>query len=906
VTGFGFKYKRRFFNQKRRHLPVHDIPGIKPGADRRLKTVFSRIGIPEKRPLQPDPFQLKALSAIRHSDCLVSAPTGSGKTWIAIEAIEAIHKNGGRSWYASPLKALTNSKYLELGARFGKANVGILTGDRIENPDAPIIVGTTEILRNQLYDAMYKGENLSTDLVILDEAHFLGDADRGVVWEEILIYLPVRIPLLLLSATIGNSHQIADWLQHLRGKKCVVIEEKGRPVPLFPLFFHPTGRLLPLIDTKGIDKKVLDYLKDPKGPALFSGRRPPPYGEIRDVLRRYNLLPAIFFLKSRADCDNALDLCRANIRHHEYSKGGLNKRIDELIKEYPHLERHGQIWHLRNLAVGSHHSGQLPLWKLMIEDLMTKGLLDAVFATSTVAAGVNFPARSIIFLNSDRYNGNKFVPLTSTEFHQMTGRAGRRGMDNIGFAVALPGPFMDAPLIAALLKSPPDNILSQIRTDFPMVLNLLLSHSPEEIKGILLRSFANYLNLKNMDKGLEDRLKKAGKRLMEFLPHPMCSSPESVLDLSRKRAAIRNEISKIKEEEKRLEKDLSKIANLVPGRLFLDKRSRLYCVIKRHTKKDTNGVLACRLKSGSGRKRPPKTRFFAPEKVSAILDKVVDIQSADIPNTLQGILSKVSLDETPPAMKNLPLGEEEISKVKPLKDRIFFLEGELDQLVCNRCEHFAICHGRQNRSFRSLLKDFSNLWDSTNAVRENLWADFIRHLNFLKAEGYVRDNGGLTDDGIWASQLRIDQPLMIAEGLRLGLFPESDPALLAALVATFVYDREIEIEFDQSRVPKELINAYHKIKNGLFPLTERKTVHGFLVRPIPLWAAATIHAWARGLEWERVLEIADMTEGHLAMLVLRTADNLRQIASLMNVYPAIARTSTQAIPLILREPAIFD
>jgi hypothetical protein len=409
-----------------------------------------------------------------------------------------------------------------------------------------------------------------------------------------------------------------------------------------------------------------------------------------------------------------------------------------------------------------------------------------------------------------------------------------------------------------------------------------------------------------MGKGLEDRLKKAGKRLMEFLPHPMCTSPESVLDLSRERAAIRNEISKLKGEEKRLEKDLSKIANLVPGRLFLDERSRLYCVIKRHTKKDTNGVLACRLKSGSGRKRPPKTRFFAPEKVLAILDKVVNIQSADVPNTLQGILSKVSSDETPPAMKNLPLGEEEISKVKPLNDRILFLEGELDQLVCNRCEHFAICHGRQNRSFRSRLKDFSNLWDSTNAVRENLWADFIRHLNFLKAEGYVRDNGGLTDDGIWASQLRIDQPLMIAEGLRLGLFPESDPALLAALVATFVYDREIQIEFDQSRVPKELINAYNKIKNGLFPLTERKTVHGFLVRPIPLWAATTIHAWARGLEWERVLEIADMTEGHLAMLVLRTADNLRQIASLTNVYPAIARTSTQAISLILREPAVFD
>lgn len=862
--------------------------------------------MPEKKPFQPDPFQIKALSAIKHADCLVSTPTGSGKTWIAVEAIETIYKNGGKSWYASPLKALTNSKYLEFGACFGKENVGILTGDRVENPDAPIIVGTTEILRNQLYDAMHKGEYLSADLVVLDEAHFLGDAERGVVWEEVIIYLPVRIPLLMLSATIKNAHQIAGWLQHLRGKKCMVIEQKGRPVPLFPIFFHPTGRLFPLINRKGLDKKVLSYLSNPKSPTLGTGRRLPPFGEILNVLKKYNLLPAIFFLKSRANCDDALDLCKPNIRQSESDKGRLSKRIDELINIHPHLARYNQVWHLKNCAVAAHHSGQLPLWKLLIEDLMAEGLLDAVFATSTVAAGINVPARSIVFLNSDRYNGCKFVPLTATELHQMTGRAGRRGMDNIGFAIVIPGSFMDTPLIASLLKSPPEDVLSQIKIDFSMVLNLLLSHNPEEIKGILFKSFANYLNLENMDKGIEHRLKEAGKKLMGFLPHPLCSSPESVLNLSRKRVNIENEIRKIKEEKKRLETTLSKIANLVPGRVFLDTKSRLYCVIKGHTRRDKNGVLACRLRYKQGRKKLPKMRFFAPEKVSSILDMLVNIQSTDDPNTLKGLLLKVSTDEIPPPLKSLPLGQEEISKLEPLKDRIFFLEQKLDHLICNKCEHSAICHGRKNRSFRSYLKDFSTLWDSANAVRENLWADFLRHLNFLKAEGYTGDNNALTDDGKWASQLRIDQPLMIAEGLKLGLFPESNPPLLAALIATFVYDREIEVEFDQSKVPKELIDSYNKMKKGIFPLIERKTVHGFLVRPIPLWAAATIHAWAKGIEWERVLKIADMTEGDLAMLISRTADNLRHIASLTDVYPVVARTSNQAISLIFREPVIFN
>jgi len=905
LKGFTIKYKRKPDNYRQRRPSKHSTPHIKASADSRLRSVFSRIGVPDRDRFQPDPFQVKALAAIKKTDCLVTAPTGSGKTWIAVEAIDTIHTNGGKSWYASPLKALSNSKFIEFGARFGKENVGLVTGDRVENPDAPIIVGTTEILRNQLYDAMHTGEDLRADLVILDEAHFLGDPDRGVVWEEIIIYLPVRVPLLLLSATIKNSEQIAGWLEHLREKKCVVIEENGRPVPLFPLFFHPTGRLLPLLNRRGLDKKVLDYIINPKSSPISTGRRLPPFGEILHVLRKYNLLPAIFFLKSRANCDDALDLCRANTNRDKYSKEMLNKRIDELLTLHPHLARHNHLWHLRNLGVGSHHSGQLPLWKLMVEDLMTKGLLEAVFATSTVAAGVNVPARSIIFLNSDRYNGHKFAPLTATELHQMTGRAGRRGMDNIGFAMVIPGRFLDTPLIATLLKSPPEDVLSQIRIDFSMVLNLLLSHNPEEIKDLLLQSFANYLNLLNRNKKVEDRLTKTGKWLMELLPRSLCSTPESVLILIRKMVKIKYDIRKIGEERKRLEAILSKISNLVPGRLFMDNRSRLYCVLQAHTKKDTNGVLAFRLRYKQGQKKPPKMRFFAPEKVATILNKALNIRTTDDPHTLKRLFSHVLSDELPPPLASLPLGEDEIKKVKPLRDRIVLLETERDQLICNRCEHFLTCHGRRNRSFQAVLKDFSQLWDAANAVRERLRADFIRHLNFLTAEGYVKNDGALTDDGRWASQLRIDQPLMIAEGLRLGLFPKSDPCLLAALIAVFVYDREIEVEFDQSKVPKELVNAYNKMKNGLLPLIERKTIHGFPVRPIPLWAAATIYAWAKGLDWERALMIAGMTEGDLAMLISRTADNLRQMTSLKDVYPAMATTSTQAISLIFREPVTF-
>jgi ATP-dependent RNA helicase HelY len=222
---------------------------IKPGADSRLKKIFATIGVPEKRPFIPDPYQLKAVSAIDRGDCLVTAPTGAGKTWIAEQTIRKVFEKGGRAWYASPLKALSNSKYEEFSQIFGLNNLGILTGDRKENPDAPIIVGTTEILRNQLYDSMHHGEVLSTDFVVLDEAHFLGDEDRGVVWEEIMIYLPTRIPILMLSATIGNARQISNWLSSIRGPQMYCHRRKKKTCSSFSAFYSSLGNPVSLIES---------------------------------------------------------------------------------------------------------------------------------------------------------------------------------------------------------------------------------------------------------------------------------------------------------------------------------------------------------------------------------------------------------------------------------------------------------------------------------------------------------------------------------------------------------------------------------------------------------------------------------------------------------------------------------
>ena len=245
----GRRFKR---DRSRESSPQYSEQALSPQQTQAARDLLEGIGVPQQQPFKPDDFQLEALEAIEHEDVLVTAPTGSGKTWIASEEIRRLLAAGKRAWYTTPLKALTNSKYIEFSERFGGENVGILTGDRKENTDAPLIVGTTEIYRNQLFDALRNTEQVRTDFVILDEAHYLADDERGHVWEEAIILTPPRIRLLLLSATVGRAEEFARWIEEVRGTRVRVINRAGsRPVELRAAYLSSNLQLFPLFDKSG-------------------------------------------------------------------------------------------------------------------------------------------------------------------------------------------------------------------------------------------------------------------------------------------------------------------------------------------------------------------------------------------------------------------------------------------------------------------------------------------------------------------------------------------------------------------------------------------------------------------------------------------------------------------------------
>ncbi len=526
-----------------------------------FKTIF---------PYKLDGFQKEAIQYLdEDKSVVVTAPTGSGKTLIGEYAIFLALNSGKRVFYTTPLKALSNQKFRDFQNKFGRTpipnsnlftEVGLITGDTRINPDAPVVVMTTEIYRNMLYSTPIGEVGTSirnVKAVILDECHYISNQGRGTVWEESIIYSPAQMQLVALSATIGNGEQLCEWINNVRishsvdqqYSKCMLIKSDYRPVPLNFHFSHARGLFALFNDNQKLNPKLKRYLATNRR-GKFNQKDCPNVKTIVKQLSSSDMLPAIYIIFSRRGCDQAVEsLAYVNLVTVEESKKILlyllhfllieNFDLQEKVTEFAHKEHeiaHEKIMSflannqnapeelvnyliekplfkerlLRFLAenselvrnsqiepltrgIAAHHAGILPAWKELVERLFELGLVKIVFATATLAAGINMPARTTVISALKKRSDNGLRYLTPSEFLQIAGRAGRRGMDEVGYVITVQTPFEGALVASKLAKAPPEPLSSQFAPSYGMVLNLLQKHSITEVKKLLELSFAEYL-----------------------------------------------------------------------------------------------------------------------------------------------------------------------------------------------------------------------------------------------------------------------------------------------------------------------------------------------------------------------------------------------------------------------------
>ncbi len=444
---------------------------------------------------EPDDFQKEAFESINAGESIVvCAPTGAGKTCIAEHAIHRALEENTRLFYTTPLKALSNQKFYDFGCKYGTGNVGLLTGDTSINREAPVVVMTTEVFRNMLYGTNFGSlrDNLrDVKYVVLDEVHYMNDEQRGTVWEESIIYCPNSIQIIALSATIANSEQLCGWINTVHSKTRLIYTD-FRPVPLRHYYFDsskPTEILSLLTPDGKVNKKI-----KPEKKISYYSRQAKKRNTVKDViavLQKKDMLPAIFFTFSRKKCDENMEKCSELHLITDDEAKRIRIEISEFLKEHTYLENNKNLEYLYN-GVASHHAGLLPAWKMLVERLFQKGLIKVVFATETLAAGINMPARTTVISAISKRTDSGHRMLTANEFLQMSGRAGRRGMDKVGYVVVMGTQFQSPVEVAELVKSSSNPLESRFSPGYSMVLNLLQNLELEQAKELILKSFGYY------------------------------------------------------------------------------------------------------------------------------------------------------------------------------------------------------------------------------------------------------------------------------------------------------------------------------------------------------------------------------------------------------------------------------
>jgi len=768
-------------------------------------------------PFALDDFQQRACQALENGHgVLVCAPTGAGKTVVGEFAVHLALAAGRKCFYTTPIKALSNQKHNDLVTRYGPERIGLLTGDQSINGDADIVVMTTEVLRNMLYANSPALYGLSH--VVMDEVHFLADRMRGAVWEEVILHLPDEVRVVSLSATVSNAEEFGGWIQTVRGDTTVVVDEH-RPVPLWQ-HVMVGKRLFDLFDNRasGAAKSGRDLLVDPellrhiahrreadrladwqprgRGRSRPSIYRPPSRPDVISALDREGLLPAITFIFSRAGCDAAVKQClRSSLRltsDEERARiaGVIDRRTAELneadlvVLDY-HEWREGL---LRGLA--AHHAGMLPIFRHTVEELFTAGLVKAVFATETLALGINMPARTVLLEKLVKFNGEQHMPLTPGEYTQLTGRAGRRGIDVEGHAVVLWHPDVDPAAVAGLASTRTFPLRSSFAPTYNMTINLVNQMGPTQAHKLLESSFAQYQADRSVV-GLV-RAVERGERILDEIAGELGGHDAPILDYVRLRLQI-SERERAQSRASRLQRRRAAndaLAALRRGDIITithGRRGGLAVVLESDRDSDDPRPLVLTEHRWAGRISSADYSGASEPLGSMPLPKRVEHRNPRMRRDLASALRSASAGLDVPSAKGKRSG--------PPKERD--VDPELAGLRYELNRHPA--HGMAEREAKARLaerylrieRDNEQIRQKIAAATNSLARTFDRIVVLLTERGFIDANDGdprVTDDGRLLARIYSESDLLVAECLRSGTWEGLDAAELAAVVSSVLYE----------------------------------------------------------------------------------------------------------------------
>jgi len=861
-----------------------------------------------------DGFQRIAIENLyRGQSVLVAAPTGSGKTVIAEYALERAREAGEKSFYTTPLKALSNQKFRDLSRAYPQGDVGLLTGDNSINGDAPVVVMTTEVLRNMIYERSPLLERLG--VVVLDEVHFMHDPFRGAVWEEIIIHLSSAVQLVGLSATVSNAAELGDWMNSLREGVQVVVSTE-RPVKLNDHYF--VGHALVPLFSKNLQRIIgeqMEVLK--KSQSAGHGRRGRGQGRGLsprrvDVIReldRQDMLPAIYFLFSRAACSDSVSIW--------LEEGKPLTDADESRKVAEYLDEKASFLAPADLecldykrfraaltaGVAAHHAGVLPLFKEAIEELFTMGLLKVVFATETLSLGINMPARSVVIETLSKWGGDKHRPLTPGEYKQLTGRAGRRGIDEVGYAVVLYQKYFNPDHVRSLVRKEPNPVVSSFQVTYNMTVNLLAQHDLEEAQRLMNLSFAQYEADRRVVT-LEARLESLKEEIERELDASRCvegGDAREYRQLEKKLSRLSRKASGMTKERQRVEVSEA-LRGLKPGEVFLaDRPRRAVAVVKKLAgRRDEPGILVV---DAMGRYRRLSARSISGAPL--VLGKV-DINKVTSPNRKV----RRSVGEK---MEQLVRGArggagEPVASVeeKALREEGALVKEELGGHPCFDCQHRQRCLEAARRVERAerQVKSMKKERDSGHEVVSRHLKDVVEILNefdFMEGEK-------LTPRGSILRRVYNECDLLLVEAMCEGALAQLEPRELAAAASWFIYESR-EGEGEKDRWARE---DQEHLEGGLSDLLERleiievdmKTAEDEreldLLGSLDTGYGEEAYAWAGGAELEAMLSRFPVRSvGDMVRMMKQIVDLLRQMA-VVSPDPVLASNLREAIRLVDR------